>query len=215
MLDNDYNGPALQSAEIQLDADLAPHYVHPARPATRSRVAPERHPALVIALHWGTAVALVVAVGAMFVRDAIEDNGYRTLLLQLHRQLGLLVLLVAVWRLVTRFRHGLADHAPDMAWLLRWAARAAHVGLYALLLALPVLGWALTNAHETPLRLFGVIPLPAITAPDSEFADTLYDYHVWLAWGMLAMVVAHAGAALWHHFVRRDKVLSAMLPGKR
>jgi cytochrome b561 len=165
-------------------------------------------------MHWGTLLALIVAVAVMFVRDAIEDDTYRQALLQIHRQLGLLLLVTAVWRVVVRLRRGLADHAPEMAFLLRWAAKAMHVFLYGLLLALPLVGWALTSAHGIWLSFLGIVRLPMLVAADSEFADTLSDYHVWLAWCLLALVAAHAAAALWHHFVRRDTVLTAILPAK-
>ena len=177
-------------------------------------VKPTRHPLLVIAMHWGTMLALIVAVAVMFVRDAIENDTARQVLLQVHRQLGLLLLLAAMWRIAVRIRKNLADHAPDMASLLRWSAKATHVLLYGLLLALPLVGWALTSAHGIWLSFFGIFRLPMLVAADSEFADTLSDYHIWLAWGLLAFVIPHAAAALWHHFVRRDTVLTAMLPGR-
>ncbi len=177
-------------------------------------VKPNRHPRLVIAMHWGSMVALVMAVAAMYVRDAIEDSTYRQVLLQVHRQLGLLLLVVVVWRVFVRLRKGLADYAPDMRFLWRWAATAMHVILYALLIALPLIGWALTSAHGIWLSFLVIFRLPMLAAADSEFADTLSDYHIWLAWGLLALAAAHAVAALWHHVVRRDSVLTAMLPGK-
>ena len=112
-----------------------------------------------------------------------------------------------------RLRRGLADHATDIAPLLRWAAKVAHILLYGVLIALPLLGWAVTSAHGIKLTLLGSVPLPLLLAPDSELADTLSDYHVWLAWSLLVLVVAHVTAACWHHFARRDGVLRAMLPG--
>jgi cytochrome b561 len=150
----------------------------------------------------------------MFLRDATEDAGYRQILLQVHRQLGLLVLAVALWRIARRFTSRFAQQ-PDMTAALRWAATACHIFLYTLLLALPLVGWAMTSAHGIRLTLLGLVPLPMLTGADSELADTLGDYHVWLAWGLLALAGAHAAAALWHHFVRRDPVLLSMLPARR
>jgi len=95
---------------------------------------------------------------------------------------------------------------------LRVAAKVAHVGLYLLLLVLTLLGWATTNAHAVGLNLFGVLPLPNLVADDPDLADALSDYHLWAAWLLLAMVTAHVGAACWHHWWRRDRVLIAMLP---
>jgi hypothetical protein len=62
------------------------------------------------------------------------------------------------------------------------------------------------------LWLFGAVPMPSLVAPDPDVADALVDFHAWGAWALFALVGAHAGAALWHHFVRRDGVLAAMLP---
>jgi len=169
---------------------------------------------LIVALHWGTVMAILVSVGAMFLRDAIEDTTARQILLQIHRQLGLAVLVVVGLRVLVRLTKSLADHSPGMSTVMRLAAQGAHVLLYVLLVALPVVGWVLTSAHGISLNFFGVIHLPQLVAADSELADTLSDYHVWLSWVLLALVVIHVGAALWHHFVRRDAVLAAMLPGR-
>ena len=179
--------------------------------ATHVRV---KHPALIVALHWGTVIAILVSVGAMFLRDAIENTAGRQILLKLHRQLGLAVLIVVALRVLIRLTKRLADHSPGMSTVMRLSAQGAHVLLYVLLVALPVVGWILTSAHGITLNLFGVIHLPQLVAADSDLADTLSDYHVWLSWVLLALVVMHVGAALWHHFVRRDAVLKAMLPGR-
>ena len=181
-------------------------------PSTPRASAGSCHPALTRAIHWTTVVAILIAVAALFARDAIEDREWRQFLLGVHRQLGLLVLVGAGVRIAFRLRRGLADHAPDMATVLRWAAKTAHVFMYGVLLALPLLGWAVTSAHGISLTFLGGLPLPSFLAADSELADTLTDYHVWLAWGLLALVIAHVAAALWHHFVRCDGVLRAMLP---
>jgi cytochrome b561 len=157
-------------------------------------------------------VAIVVAVAAMFVRDAVEDRVWRQILLETHRQLGLLVIIGAGVRIAIRLRKGLTDHAPDMAALLRWTAKAAHLLIYGVLIALLLLGWAVTSAHGVSLLFLGSVPLPKVLPADSELADTLTDYHVWLAWALLGLVVAHVSAAVWHHFVRKDGVLRAMLP---
>lgn len=171
-----------------------------------------RHPAIMIALHWGTLIAIVISVSAMFLRDASEDSTVRQVLLDIHRQLGLAVLISVGLRIAVRIGTRFADHAPDMSAVLRLAARMAHVILYGMLIALPVEGWFLTNAHGIRLSVFGVALLPNLMAADSDAADVLSDYHVWLAWGLLAVVGMHAAAALWHHYIRRDPVLRAMLP---
>jgi cytochrome b561 len=174
----------------------------------------KKHHPLTIALHWGTVICIVIAVGSVLFREVIGDKFWRTLLLDTHRQCGLLIMLAVAARLYVRQRHGMANHMQGLPMLMQVAAKAAHWMLYAMLVALPLLGWATTNAHNLSVRLFGLIPLPWITEVDSEWADTLSDYHALGAWILLGMLVMHVGAALFHHFIRRDTVLWAMLPEK-
>ncbi len=183
--------------------------------ARASHPASARHATATILLHWGTVLAVVIAVAAIYARELTENKGLRQLLLETHRQLGLLILIGLALRLAVRYTKGFADHAGDMHALLRWAALLTHIALYAALLAIPLLGWAASNAHDIKLNLFGVMPLPSLVKADSDFADTLDDYHKWAAWAAGVLVLMHAGAALWHHYVRKDAVLSAMLPRRR
>ncbi len=173
----------------------------------------ERHPLVTRVLHWATAVILVVSVSAILYRETTEHTTVRQVLMELHRQLGLLVLVILVARVAVRAVKGLVNHAPGLSAGVRRAATLAHWSMYGVLAGLILLGWAQCNAHAIHLRLFGVIRLPDLVAADSELADTLSDYHIWAAWVLLALVVPHVLAALWHHYIRRDGVLTAMLPG--
>jgi cytochrome b561 len=177
--------------------------------------ASQGHAPATVLLHWGTLAVIVLAVAAIYLREATEDKWIRQTLLELHRQMGMLVLLGLGVRLAVRYAQGLADHAGKMHFLFRWAALGMQVALYAMLFALPLMGWLATNAHDIKLNLFGILPLPDLVRADSDLADIFDDLHKWLAWAMGAMVVVHASAALWHHFVRKDKVLTAMLPKRR
>jgi cytochrome b561 len=174
--------------------------------------ASERHPTLVRFLHWGTALTIAVSVSAILFRETVEHKALRNALLVLHRQLGMLVLLALVARIAFRLAVGLKDHASDLRAALRVAASVAHWLMYAVVASVTLLGWALCNAHAVHLRLLGLLALPDIVAADSELADTLTDYHVLGAWLLFGFVVTHVLAALWHHFIRRDAVLKAMLP---
>jgi len=181
----------------------------PARLDTAPR---NRHGNLTILLHWSSVLAILLATGAILTREAVEDDAWRNALLDIHRKCGLFVLVALGLRLVVRLTSGMADFTHDMPRLLRLGAAAAHAALYGMLLALPLLGWATTSAHGVKLRLFGLVTLPSIARKDSDLADTLGDWHLWFAWGLLALVCMHVAAACWHHYSRRDRVLSAMLP---
>ena len=183
------------------------------RSSANASLAIERHPLVTRVLHWATVVMLLVSVSAILYRETTEHRMLRQVLMELHRQLGLLVLLILVARVAVCSLKGLVNHAPGLSAGMRCAATLAHWSIYGVLAGLVLLGWALCNAHAIHLRLCGVIPLPDLVAPDSDLADTLSDYHIWAAWVLLSLVVPHVLAALWHHYIRRDGVLTAMLPG--
>lgn len=165
------------------------------------------------AVHWLSAGLIGMAVGAVWLRALLDDDdGTGAILLGLHRQLGLLLLLLWALRLALRWRRRHAQPAAHLPLPLRLAAGASHLLLYALLLAMPLLGWAMSNAHGRAVALFGALALPALAGTDPDLADTLQDWHAWGAWAVLGLVALHVAAALWHHWVRRDAVLASMLP---
>ncbi len=171
-----------------------------------------RHSGWTILLHWSSVLAIAICTITFLWRDAIEDKTLRVLLLDVHRQAGLFVLLALPLRLAVRAALGFADHAEGVAPLIKLAASLAHAALYAVLLVIPVLGLVATQAHAVSVSLFGLVPLPLMIADDPDVADTLSDWHSWVSWLLLGLVVAHVAAALWHHRTRRDGVLHAMLP---
>ncbi|GAA0920421.1 cytochrome b/b6 domain-containing protein [Rothia nasimurium] len=165
-------------------------------------------------LHWITVACLIAVAALALVRDQVAGRLVRQWLLEGHRHTGLLILLLACLRIGLRLRLGRLPpvvHSP----LVRVASTLTHAALYVLLLALPLIGWALSDAEGKPVHLFGWT-LPALVADDEDLADQLLAWHQNIAWALLALVLLHIGAALWHHFVKRDGVLRSMWPaGKR
>lgn len=175
---------------------------------------PVRRPRALVFLHWVTLLLIALTVGLAFVREGIEERTLRTLLINLHRSLGLAVGVLALARIVVRLaHHPLAPH-DGMSLPARIAAEAAHLGLYVLLLALPAIGWALSSAHGAPVSFFGLFTLPSLVGRSEDLGDDLAEYHEDAAWLLLGLIAVHALAALWHHYVRRDEVLRAMLPAR-
>ena len=174
--------------------------------------APVRHPRWTIRIHWLSALLIVAAFASVWVRELAEGDALRAQILGLHRQIGVLVLTLWVLRLVVRLLTPPAHLSAGWPWWLRWAATGSHVVLYAILLAMPLLGWATTTAQGHPLLWLNALPLPALVAVDPDLADSLQEWHERCGWALLALVGAHLGAALWHHLIRRDGVLAAMVP---
>lgn len=174
--------------------------------------AQRRFPRRTVALHWLSAIAIVGAFAFVWLREAVDGTALRAALLLGHTQMGLLVLGMLLLRVATRLRSRPLAAEPGLsAWQQR-AAAASHGLLYLLLLAQPVLGWLSMNSHGKPVLLFGLMALPMLAGADPDLADRLGDLHEATGWALLALAGLHAAAALWHHFVRRDGVLTAMWP---
>jgi cytochrome b561 len=96
----------------------------------------------------------------------------------------------------------------------RWAAHGSHVGLYALLFAMPLSGWLLHSASGSAgyaLKWFGLFKVPAIAAYDPALKHLAHDLHEGFAKALFVLVAIHVAAALKHHFVERDATLRRML----
>lgn len=171
-------------------------------------------PRRLVVLHWLTLLCVVSGVGLILIRDEVAGRAMRQWLLDGHRHVGVLVLLLFVARVALRIRSGKLPPTGDPSRLTHAAAALVHAALYALLLALPLLGWALNDALGKPAHLLGVA-LPALVGADEDLADELLAWHQDAAWLLLGLVLLHAAAALWHHFVLRDGVLRTMLPKPR
>src|SRR5690606_33526113 len=94
-------------------------------------------------------------------------------------------------------------------------ASLTHWALYALMFAIPISGWVFNSASGFPLQWFKQFNLPAIAARSEELAALSRQVHELGFWLLVLLVLAHAGAALFHHVVQRDDTLRRMLPSWR
>lgn len=131
-----------------------------------------------------------------------------------HKSIGMVILALVLLRLMWR----LANPSPTLpedtpAWE-RFAAHMSHALLYVLMIGMPLSGWIINSAAGIPFSIFWTVPLPAVVAPDKHTAAlaTLVHFSLFLVFAVL--LVVHIGAALWHHFIKRDRVLIRMLPSK-
>jgi cytochrome b561 len=166
-------------------------------------------------LHWLIVALLVVQFAIAWTMPDIGRGTKPEGLISLHLSFGMLILLVVIVRLAWRLTHPvplLSDNVPP--WQHR-AAQALHFLLYAILIALPMMGWANANARDWDVSLFGIIHLPRIVATRSGLGMALGDVHSNFAIILLVLVGLHLLAALYHHLMLRDRVLLRMLPERR
>lgn len=160
-----------------------------------------------IILHWVTAVLVLFQIPAGVLIARIELGW----VYDAHKSVGILILGLAVARLLWRSVNAPPDLPPDTPLRQRQAAHAVHCLLYTLLIVQPVVGWIATSAYPAPIPFFGLFELPRIWPENRELSQQLMTLHLILGLGLGMLLVMHVGAALYHHFIRKDHILLRML----
>ncbi|MGD0959002.1 MAG: cytochrome b [Methylomonas sp.] len=161
-------------------------------------------------IHWTVALFFLSAVTLIYARNFIDDPGLDKQFVAMHRGFGMLVMLMAVFRLIWRIttrEYPYTGNSP----LLQFVASISHAALYLLLLITPFLGWMEASARHKPVAIFG-LDLPMLIDRNLELAEELQSWHIALATGFCIVILIHVFSALWHHFYRRDGVLYSMIP---
>lgn len=171
-----------------------------------------RYTRTAIFLHWLVALGLIGTFSLGFYMEGLSLSPNKLKLYAWHKWAGVSLLLLIVVRLAWRMSHRAPDFPPSMKPMARLAAHAGHWLLYALMLAIPVSGWLMSSAQGFQVVWFGIVPLPDLVAKDAALGALLNDVHVVLNYTLLVAVVGHVGAALQHHFIKKDAVLTRMLP---
>lgn len=168
--------------------------------------------AVSIGLHWLT-FALVLGMAALgLTMTELPTGTLKVQVYALHKSIGLSILGLTALRLLWRL---IASRPTPEPALPRWqhlAASGSHAALYALLVLVPLSGWWFNSAAGFPLRWFGWIRLPPLAGYDPQLKHLAKETHETLFLVLAAVIALHAAAALWHHYVVRDRTLSRMLP---
>ena len=163
-----------------------------------------------IVLHWLLALALALQIALGF---AMPHHGsYSFAPMQLHKSIGITILLLTLVRLGWRLAHR-PPEAVEGGWAAV-AARIVHWGFYAVLVLGPISGWIIVSTArlKVPTLLFGVVPWPHLPLP-AGLSGPMEEVHEALGWIALALFVLHVAGALRHQFLLRDPVIPRMAPG--
>ena len=168
-------------------------------------------PVLSRILHWLMA-AMILSMLFIGIGMAASVADYHWLL-SIHRPLGILVLVLVAIRLVNRLINPAPPLPVGMPPLLRFAAHGSHLLLYALMFAVPLVGWGMLSAARYPVVLYGTLELPPILPQSDQLFAWLRAGHTVLALLLFATFLAHLAAALMHALVFRDGVFESMTGG--
>jgi cytochrome b561 len=162
-------------------------------------------------LHWLMAVCILAMlfIGVGMVSTVAPK--YLTLV-DIHKPLGIAILILALIRLAVRLRYGAPPLPADLPEPMKLAAHLSHYALYALMIAMPLIGWAMLSAADYPVVLWPGVWLPQILPQSESLHTALWNAHFYLAFLFFALILMHVAAALFHALIRRDGVFDAMGP---
>ena len=163
-------------------------------------------------LHWLMAILLFGLLALGFYMHDLPFSPDKLKLYSWHKWAGVSAFLLVLVRLAWRFTHIPPALPAAMPKLMQLAAHAGHLALYGLMLAIPLSGWLMSSAKGFQTVWFGVLPIPDLLEKNKELGDLLQTVHMSLNLLLVATIVGHVGAALKHHFIDKDDILTRMLP---
>ncbi len=173
-----------------------------------------RYTRTAMSLHWLIALMLFGMFGFGLYMVELPLSPQKLKFYSYHKWAGVTVFLLVLARLAWRVTHRPPALPAGMpAWQVK-AAKAGHHLLYLLMVIVPLSGWLMSSAKGFQTVWFGVLPLPDLLAKDEALGEALLLTHRLLNWFFMLVVAGHVVAALKHHFIDRDGLLSRMLPGR-
>jgi len=164
-----------------------------------------------VSLHWLTALLVIVQFALAETWDSFAKPTQESMQ-SLHVSFGILLAAVIIARLVWRWIPGHQVHSLDHGWM-RIASKGAHYVLYALLIVQAALGFTIGWSAGHPIHFFGIPIAGPIGPPARPMRHDLREIHSTVGWTIIIIAFGHALAALYHHYVLKDRVLMRMLPG--
>jgi cytochrome b561 len=175
-------------------------------PTPRSRfTAPQR------VLHWTMALCILTMLFIGIGMISTIQPKYLALV-QIHKPLGIAILILAILRLGLRFIYPAPPLPADLPWPVRFAAESSQYILYALMIGMPLIGWGMVSASSHPVQLAGSIHMPALLPVNPTLYTLLWRAHYIFALVFFAVILMHFAAILMHKLVRNDGIFETMAP---
>lgn len=168
----------------------------------------QRYTTVAVWLHWIIAGLIIANIIMGIFSDQLREliSG----LMNIHKSVGLTVLVLSIIALIWRVTHRPPTMPSSMSAGMQRAAKAMHHLLYTLMVLLPLSGWIASSAGPRPLNWFNLFDVPKFAVERGDTIVTISGVHGELGLIFGALAVGHIGAALWHHFVKRDQLISRM-----
>ena len=175
---------------------------------------PAHYTRTAVSLHWLVAGLVICSFSLGWVMTDLAISPLRVKMFNWHKWVGITILGLTAIRMLWRLTHPAPPFLPMPAWQ-RIASFSAHSLMYALMVALPLSGWAYSSATGYPVVYLGILPLPDLAPYDKDMAERLVEVHELFGWLLSGTVIVHVLAGLKHQFIDRDGTLGRMWHWRR
>lgn len=156
--------------------------------------------------HWVSAILLLITWVMMLLYNNLDSKLY----IGLHKSFGISLLFWMVARVINR----IFTKAPPASPMQKWQqllSQLSHFALYAILIAMPIVGLLMSVYGGRPVDVFGLFQIPVFVTPDRGLARFYNDLHTDIIWPMIiAFTLVHIGAALFHQYIKKDNLMARM-----
>lgn len=164
------------------------------------------------AMHWVMALMIILAIAiGLYCSYLGRGSAERQFLMDIHKSLGMTVLALMVIRIPLRGAYGQPASSVEAPWSEKAASITVHTALYALMLVMPLSGYATSSLEGRTVPWFGLFNWPNLLHDDPSLGRAIGAIHEYSGYALIGLLAMHLAAVVWHRFVRRDEVLSRML----
>jgi cytochrome b561 len=165
---------------------------------------------IAIGLHWLMALLLIALLVVGIYMHELPLSPWKLQIYSWHKWAGVTAFLLVILRLAWRFTHRPPALPSSTSSVMRFTAKTGHVMLYLLMITIPLSGWLMSSAKGFQTVYLGILPIPDLLSKDKPLGDMLQTVHQSLNFLFIGAVLGHVGAALKHHWLDKDNVLSRM-----
>ena len=162
-------------------------------------------------LHWIIALAIISLITVGFIMSSMEPAPDKYELYGMHKASGVIVLMLIILRLIWKFNNKAVLPPTGFPKVLALAAAAGHFMLYVFMFVMPISGLLMSYFGGHDVNVFGMFIIESSLEKNSSLAGLFHGVHTIGVWAFIAVIVMHVGAALYHHFIRKDNVLMRMI----
>lgn len=163
-------------------------------------------------LHWGVGLMMLGLLTAGIIMTRIEAAPLKWDIYGLHKATGILVLALVLLRAIWRARNPKPASLPTHQQWEKCLAHSAHIGLYIMMIGMPLTGWAMSSAGGHAISFYGLFTVPPLLDKNPDLGKIFNQVHEYMGYAMIAVIALHVVGALKHHMIDKDSTLRRMLP---